>query len=377
MIEYLVPDMPSLAQIYPALEEIDSTRWYSNFGPLEARFRTRLADEVFGGAGISQENIATCSSGTSAISLALKALELKKGSNVLIPSFTFPGTVAAVLDAGYKPVLCDVDLDSWKLDAKQLDWYFQRMNISAIVPVATFGASINAETWSDISKSYNVPVIVDAAAALGQQDLGDLILCFSLHATKLIGAGEGGLVVAKDKCFIKRVTQLSNYGYKHGEITLLGTNSKFSEYHAAVGLAQLDRLTSLIAKRSKVYQSYLMGLENIQNRALFTVQQIQDGMVPSSFVIKLPYASAKSLWDYFRSEGIQSRQLYCPSLHEHSALQSACIWFNDQLKVSTELGCSTLALPYHNFLSEQDVIRVCHQLDQALDTVLNSNVAVN
>lgn len=375
MIEYLVPDMPTVQQVTPLLEEIDQNRWYSNFGPLEERFRFRVAQEVFN--GISKDNLATCSSGTSAIALSLKALGLRKGSKVLIPSYTFPGTVAAVLWAGYQPVLCDVDESAWQLDHTLLDWYFQRMEIAAIVPVAAFGSAVNVEIWSEISAKYSIPVIVDAAAALGRQQLGKLILCFSLHATKLVGAGEGGLVVSSDKKFIKKVVQLSNFGYQDGEVISSGTNAKLSEYHAAVGLAQLDRLYQLMEKRKEVYNCYVKNLFPIPDKMTYSVQKISDVDIPSSFVVRLPYASAKSIWDYLRTKGIETRQLYCPSLHDHSALKSECVYFKDRLPVSIDLACSTLALPYHNFLTENEIKGVCDHLNQALHQFHSSQAAVS
>ena len=375
MIEYLVPDMPSLNQITPYLKEVDGKRWYSNFGPLEQQFRAKVVNQF--SDALTSKNVATCNSGTSAISLALRALELKKGSLVLIPSFTFPGTVSAVIDAGYKPVLCDVDKTSWKMDPELFDWYFQRMDIKAIVPVATFGSALDVKVWNDVSSKYKVPVIVDAAAALSQQSVGDLILCFSLHATKLIGAGEGGLVVSRDTDFIEKVISYSNFGFHQGEILSVGTNAKFSEYHAAVGLAQLDRVEHLIKVRKQVFDLYKSNLDQLQQRGLLALQCIDQQHVPSSLVVKFPYASARLLWDILIKQGIQTRQLYCPSLHEHSGLLKESLFFKEQLAVCSELSCSTLALPYHNFLSHQDVETVCEQLTQAIDLVSNQGSAVN
>jgi dTDP-4-amino-4,6-dideoxygalactose transaminase len=375
MIEYLIPDMPTVQEVTPWLTEIDQNRWYSNFGPLEERFRDQLASDIF--SDLTKENIATCSSGTVAIALSLKALGLTKGAKVLLPAFTFPGTVAAVLSIGCEPVLCDVDNSGWQLDPTLLDQYFNSMKISAVIPVAAFGAVVDVSVWDKVSKKYSVPVIVDAAAALGQQNTGNLVLCFSLHATKLLGIGEGGLVVAKDQELIKRVVQLSNFGFEKGEISLVGMNAKLSEYHAAIGLAQLTRKSCLFVKRQKIYNICLNNLSDILKNSSCRIQDVGPQTVPSSFVVRLPYASAKSIWDYLRTKGIETRQLYCPSLHDHSALKSECVYFKDRLPVSIDLACSTLALPYHNFLTENEIKGVCDHLNQALHQFHSSQAAVS
>jgi len=373
MIEYLVPDMPTLEQITPYLKEIDRKRWYSNFGPLESRLRQRTADCFF--EGCDARNVATSSSGTSAICLTLKALKEKRDGYVLLPSYTFPGTISAIIDAGFKPIFCDVDSFRWKMESKHVERYLGRFPIAAVLPVAAFGTPVDTRDWSQFQSQHNIPVIVDAAAALGQQELDDLTLCFSLHATKIIGAGEGGLIVSKDTDLIKQVRQISNFGYGDGEVITCGSNFKLSEYHAGVALAQYDRIDYLFETRKNLYSMYKTALASIQEEFGVVLQSIPNNASPSSFVIRFPYEIARSVCDKLMEQGVQTRQLYCPALHQHSGLVSEGTWYPNSLEVSEQLGSCTLALPFHNFLSKSDIKVVAKQLHCVLSSMCSPKVA--
>ena len=365
MIQYLIPDMPDHQALMPFLKEIDETRWYSNFGPLEQRLRQETATKFF--PEFDEHNVLTCSSGTAAISLALRGLNRPRGSYVVLPAYTFPGTISAVFDSGFKPILADVDPDTWQLTPETAAWYVERFDVAAVVTVATFGVPVDAHAWTGFQNKHQVPVIVDAAAALGQQQLGDLILCFSLHATKLIGAGEGGLVVAKDPNFIECLRRCSNFGYDQGEVRYSGSNLKLSEYHAAVGLAQYNRAEQVIDSRKDIYNRYRELLSDSGNSGEIVFQKAHSTDVPSSLVLKFPSIKGQDVLDALIKKNIQTRQLYCPALHKHRGLSPSSLWFPKKLDVASSLGESTLALPYHNFLSEKDIKNIVHELIMILD----------
>src|SRR5262245_40179797 len=132
-IRLYVPDLPGADELMPFMRRVEAARWYTNFGPLEQEFAAeagRLLDAE------RPPNVATASSGTAALCLALQALDLPAGSRVLAPALTFPATAAAILAAGLTPLLADVDPDGWSLTPEiARPW---RERVSAVVPVAAF-----------------------------------------------------------------------------------------------------------------------------------------------------------------------------------------------------------------------------------------------
>lgn len=218
------PLLPTADKLMPYLERIDEARWYTNFGELNTEYQNRLG-ELFGAPCI------TGSSATSLITATLMALDLPQGSFVAMPSWTFPATAAAVVSAGHVPYFCDVDKDGVMVPVD--------VRASALVMVAPFGKPLN------IINKCNVPIIIDAAAGFDAFSTvckpSKVPVIISTHSTKAFGTGEGGLLFTTDTEFLERVRRLTNFGLSpERRIEYTGLNAKFSEYHAAVGLAELD-----------------------------------------------------------------------------------------------------------------------------------------
>mgnify|MGYP003393897224 CR=1 FL=1 len=255
MIRVLVPDMPTAEDLLPYLELIDKKRVYSNIGPMVVELEETLAK-------ITGAPVAVMSNGTLAIELALKSLYLRPQSPVLCPAFTFVATGQAIANAGLRPVLCDVDLDAaWQMtpEIAARAVHDSHLPISAIVPVAPFGAPVDADAWSALSRELGIPVVVDAAGALTTQVLPDdpwMVVAYSLHATKFIGAGEGGAVSTKNEVLMRRIRELLNFGPG-------GTNAKMSEYHAAVALASLVRAGKKRGGSSWLWRQYHEAIAEI------------------------------------------------------------------------------------------------------------------
>lgn len=218
------PLLPVAEKMLPYLKRIDESRYYSNFGELNAEYQERLG-ELFGAPCI------TGSSATSLITATLMAFDLPRGSLVAMPSYTFPATAAAVVSAGHVPYFLDVDINGVM---KAHD-----VSASAVIIVSPFGAPIFVEG------DCNVPVIVDAAAGFDAFSTvckpGKIPVIISTHATKAFGTGEGGFITCTDADLMEKVRRITNFGLTPDRrIEYTGLNAKFSEYHAAVGLAELD-----------------------------------------------------------------------------------------------------------------------------------------
>jgi dTDP-4-amino-4,6-dideoxygalactose transaminase len=166
----------------------------------------------------------------SALELGLQALGVGRGMRVLLPALTFPATALAVMRCGAVPVFGDVCPRRWTLTPAIAVAALERELFDLVMPVATFGQSLPHGDWDQFVASTKVPVLADAAAALGVQAIGRLVhWTFSLHATKPMGIGEGGLFVSADAAVTERVRRLANFGFDAGIVRLEGgTNAKLS-----------------------------------------------------------------------------------------------------------------------------------------------------
>lgn len=383
-IPYLVPDMPSASDLIPYLSEIDEARWYSNFGPLAQRLNLEIKQTHF-----PQTSLHTflCNSGTSALELGLQALGLRQGANVLIPSFTFPATANAVENSGFTPVFCDVDPVSWVLTPEIARQAIRYLDIDAVIPVAALGRPLPAKQWDRFSAETGLPVLIDAAPALGsQQVVGKIHVAFSMHATKAFGIGEGGLLASHDETLIELARQRSNFGMDEtGIVVTSGTNAKISEYHAAVGLAQIQRWSHLQLKRARVEMAYL-NFHRLSSH-FWSLQSYSDSSRGQDTLVSLPSRNVRSampiklnddikieatkLQSLLAEKGIATRLWYNPGLHNHPRWQHCRrIGYDGHttLAVVENLNKRILGLPFHNFLSENDIRYIVDSLWQALDS---------
>lgn len=354
----LVPDLPAPGEVTALAEEMHSNRWYTNFGPLNGRFESQMAS-FLAETGSPSMQVGTFSSATTGLELILKAMDLPAGSKILIPALTFPATALAVMNAGHEPLLADVDMESWDLTAKTALDIHTETPLAAVVPVAAFGRPIETSQWVAFQRKTGVPVMLDAAAALGQQHIPqELTAVFSMHATKPFGVGEGGLVVTGNADLLKQAKSLSNFGFlgPAGVVQTLGTNAKFGEYFAAVGLAQLDRWTEVQSRRAQILSWYMKKLGPLDNQII--LQQGVGDHIPAVFPIFVE-GKAEAIHKALAEAGVQTRFWYLPLLNNHPALSHLPIVGADGLRNSEKLATGLVGLPFHAFLSEGDVDIVC------------------
>lgn len=361
-ISCLVPDLPEPSEVAPFLEEMHANRWYSNFGPLATRFEAEILGFLERENGATNCFVGTFSSATTALELALKAMQLAEGAKVLVPALTFPATALAVMNVGLTPVLADVDPDTWELTPAIAKTALNEEPCSAVIPVAAFGRPVESAPWVAFQKETGVPVLMDVAAALGQQQIDSALnYCFSLHATKPFGVGEGGLLVSGNQDLILRARSLSNFGFQGsaGVVQQAGTNAKFGEYYAAVGLVQATRWQEVMDRRRAVLEHYTHGLGKLGN--LIRLQQGTGDFVPAVFPVHVD-GRAEALVERLHGAGVQTRRWYLPPLYEHPALAHLkTVGANpgQPLPVCDELKRSLVGLPFHGFLSEQDITEIC------------------
>jgi dTDP-4-amino-4,6-dideoxygalactose transaminase len=353
------PRLPSAAAITPYLEQIDGARWYSNFGPLLQAFEARLLDRFPPDA-----RLVTVANATQALTLALKAMDLPDGGYVVVPAWTFVATAHAVVQAGLRPWFVDVDPRTWMLDPDAVAELVasSRAKIVAVVPVCAFGDVSDLPRWRAFRDETGVSVVVDAAAAFDALADARLPAVVSLHATKVLGLGEGGFLVTEDSELAHRVKLMTSFGF-HGrrEAQILATNAKLSEYAAAVGLAALDgwpadRLRWL--RTAQLLRIALIGLPRVR---------FQEGWgsdwVTSVCTVGLPDGSTPAVIEALAVAGIDSRRWWGHGCHRDAAFAGVR---RSGLPVTDRLAESTLGLPFSIDMTGEEIDRLAVVLRQAL-----------
>ncbi|NBB65689.1 aminotransferase class I/II-fold pyridoxal phosphate-dependent enzyme [Pseudomonas sp. ODNR1LW] len=353
------PRLPDADAVLPYLRRIDSARNYSNFGPLLTEFESRLARRF---EPVSE--VVTCVNGTQALTLTLQALDLAKGSLVAVPAYTFVATAHAVIAAGLTPLLLDVDPDDWMLrpatvrDA--LAW--APAPVSAVVVVAAFGAMPDLEAWKALREDTGLPILLDAAAAFDQARVAEIPTVVSLHATKVLGVGEGGFLATTDADLAMRVRQSTTFGFRGSRLSdVAATNAKLSEYASAVGLAALDswetdRLQFLrTAQMMKVAMTFLPDVQFQPGWG--------DGWVTSVCSVRLPNGSVDAVEQSLRDQDIHTRRWWGGGCHVNPAFAECP---RGDLSVTETLSGSVLGLPFAIDMDGDDISRVAAALRSAL-----------
>lgn len=341
MIRVLVPDMPKAEELLPYLRSMDRSKTYVNAGPLVRELEIGIAEML------KVERVAVTSNGTTALEMALRAMDIPQGSYVAVPAATFVATGLAVLNAGLVPILVDTHEDSdWQLTPGHVRPILSMFGktIQAVVPVATFGAPVDASAWASFADSTNTLVVIDAAGALTTQAVPRSPRCvvsFSMHATKFVPAGEGGVVASMDPDVAERVEHLASFGRG-------GTNARMSEYHAAVGLVSLQKVTARRFRAQFLAETYGAFLPE-----WVRVLPMRDRTL---MPVVLPEADHAGLLKFMADNGVEVRQWYRPFLNERSQ------FFSGTFKGVDDLQRRVFGLPFHSFMPQEDVFRVAEVL---------------
>jgi dTDP-4-amino-4,6-dideoxygalactose transaminase len=263
-IRVLHPLLPDAEALLSYLRRIDQARWYTNYGPLATEFTVRLS-ALTGAASVT-----LTSSGTTAIEIALRAATSGRGT-CLMPSYTFVASAHAVCNAGMRPHLLDVDPDNLVLTPDIVLAALPTLpeRPSAVLVVSAFGAPPDLPAWARFQAEAGVPVVFDAAAAVtALSGVGSSPVCVSLHATKVLGIGEGGAVLTSDTALGERMTAMTGFGFCGASrvAQMRGGNYRLSEYAAAVGLAAIDDLPKRLANLRGLSLGYRDRLLNRRTR---------------------------------------------------------------------------------------------------------------
>jgi dTDP-4-amino-4,6-dideoxygalactose transaminase len=353
------PRLPSADRVLPYLQRIDEARWYSNFGPLVTELEERLAERFADGT-----EIVTVANATQALTLTLMAMKLPAGGFVATPAWTFVATAHAIIAAGLQPWFVDVDPETWMLQPQAVRDLVDRHpgQIVAAMPVCAFGDLGDLDGWKAFREDTGLPVVVDAAAAFDTLRDSDLPAVVSLHATKVLGLGEGGFLATRDAALALKVRQLTTFGFSGSRESLApATNAKLSEYAGAVGLAALDawpgdRLRFMRA--GQLLRIGLIGLPEVRFQPGWGADWIT-----SVCCVALPDGSADAVAEALSAHGVDTRQWWGRGCHRSPAFADCR---SEDLPATDHLAASVLGLPFSIDLSEVEVRQVVEALKQAL-----------
>lgn len=251
------------------LNECIDTGWISSEGPFVKRFEVEMA------AYVGRKHATACANGTAALDIAVSALALKEGDEVIMPSFTIISCAQALVKQGVTPVLVDSDLATFNMNVEDIESKITEKT-KAIMIVHIFGLTVDVDPILKLAKQYNLKVIEDAAQMLGQEykgkkcgSFGDISI-FSFYPNKQITTGEGGMVLCNSNTLDIRAKSLRNlcFGEDRFIHEELGYNYRMTNIQAALGVAQLEQITQVIDKKRWIGNTYNELLGDIDSIVL-------------------------------------------------------------------------------------------------------------
>ncbi len=360
MIPVMRPKLPTAAQLTPYLEKIDLSRIYTNFGPLTLALEDRLAAHF----SFPAATVVTVANGTLGLMLALMAQRAVPGTLCAMPAWTFVASAQAAVLAGLVPYFVDVDPVTGALDVDSIAGAIASApgTIGAVMPVAPFGQPIDVRDWDRFRSRTGLPVVIDAAAGFDGLRPGETPSVVSLHATKVLGAGEGGFVISADSVLIRDIRARSNFGFAGTrEAGVPAANAKLSEYHAAVVHAALDEWESTRREWLSGSSTYRQALRP------FAAVELQPGFgetwVASSCVVRLPNTGAERVERELLDKQIMTRRWWGNGAHVHPATMK---YPRAGLPATEALAQTTMGLPLYRDIGAVDIEYVCESLNAAL-----------
>lgn len=329
----------------------------TNDGPLARQFERGAADFL----GVP--DAAAVSSGASALLLAVHALGLR--GRVVLPSFTYIATLAALTHRGIEPIFCDVDPATWTMDPGHLAAILQEeRGVTAVLPVNVYGVAPDLTAIADLAARHGALVVYDNAHGFGSERLGRrhapevAVETFSFHATKALPAVEGGLVVTSDARLLGEVRRLAHQGRAADPYASSpGYNARIDELRAAVGLHGLRTFEEVLARRAahaerlRAFLGERCGGEFVAQRV--PAAQRSNGQNVGVRCVAARAAGVDAVVAAFARGGVEARRYFHPPLHQLEAWRGRV-----RLPVTEDIARDLVCLPIHSVMTEDSLRRV-------------------
>ena len=340
-----------------------------SLGPMGERFEREFS------TWLGVEDALAVSSGTAALHLGVRALEWGPGDEVLTSPFSFVASANCILYEGARPVFCDVDPETLNLDPAAVEAAVGE-RATGILPVHIFGYPAAMPTLEATAARHGLGILEDACEALGAVDSeGQMVgargnlATFAFYANKQLTTGEGGMIVPTSTDVAARLRSERNQGraadmgwLDHGG---LGFNYRLSDIAAALGVAQLERLDTMLADRSRVAGLYEEGLADIEDLRAPGAGRGAERRSWFVYAVFLPAdVDRDATIARLAERGIASKA-YLPCIHLFPHLRELG-YREGQFPVAEEAAARSLALPFFPTMSESQVVRVCEALAESL-----------
>lgn len=348
-----------------------ATGWISSQGAYIDRFQSAFAAYMGGGDALC------CSSGTTALHLALAALGIGPGDEVIVPDFTFGATANVVIHAGATPVFVDVDPVTWTMSPAAAAAAVTSRT-KAIIPVHLYGHPCDMDPLLALACEHNLKIVEDCAEALGAEykgrkvgTIGD-VGCFSFFANKIITTGEGGMVTTADNALAAVMARLRDHGmakdrrYWHLEA---GFNYRMTNLQAALGLAQMEVVDRFLARRADLVARYDRSFAKIQGMTLpprAPWAKNVNWLYTITIDEQVLGLTRDVLADKLKDRGIETRPVFFP-LHPQPAYRNAVA---HPCPVTEDIARRGLSLPTGNEMTTEDAGKVCEAMTSVLHTHL-------
>lgn len=351
------------------LMECIDTGWISSEGPFIKKFEDNMATYV------GRKYATACSNGSAALDIAVAALELKEGDEVIMPSFTIISCAQSLVTRGIKPVLIDSDIKTFNIKIEDIESKINEKT-KAIMIVHIYGLSVDVDPVLDLAKKYNLKIIEDAAEMHGQTykgkkcgSFGDISI-FSFYPNKHITTGEGGMVLTDDENLDKRAKSLRNLcftsnRYVHDEI---GWNYRMSNMQAALGVAQLERIEQIVEKKRWIGNKYNELLKDITaiNLPIERTEYCENIYWVYAITLKDNYSkTAKEIMDRLAEYKIGTRAFFYP-MHKQPVFNKMGLFLNQNFPNSEKLYEKGFYIPSGLALTEEQIMEVANVLHEVL-----------
>lgn len=349
------------------LNECIDSGWISSEGPFVARFENEFSNYIGRKHGIAISN------GSAALDVAIRALHLEKGSEVILPTFTIISPTQSIVNEGLVPVLVDSDLETWNMDIHQIEQKITSKT-KAILVVHIYGLPVDMNPVLALAKKYDLKIIEDAAEMHGQDyynkkcgSFGDISI-FSFYPNKHITTGEGGMILTDNPELASECRKYRNLcflperRFVHEEI---GWNYRMTNMQAALGVAQLEQIDTIVKKKRAIgerYNSNLSGIKGLQlplsktsySENIYWVY----GLLAESEALAIKAQKA------LREKKIGTRPFFW-CMHEQPVFNKMDLFLNESYSNAEKMARNGFYIPSGLALTND-------QIDEVSNTLLNS-----
>jgi dTDP-4-amino-4,6-dideoxygalactose transaminase len=354
MIPITKPFLPPKVEYEKLLSGIWNREWLTNMGPLASDLEMKLKEHL------SVNHLLFVTNGTVALQMAIKALELK--GEIITTPFSFVATTSSIVWEGCKPIFVDIDKDSLNIDPAKIEEAITE-NTKAILATHVYGNPCDVLSIEKIANKYKLKVIYDGAHAFNVKvhgksifDYGDISIC-SLHATKLYHSIEGGLVITKNAVLLKKLAFMRNFGFNGPEaFAELGINGKNSEFHAAMGLVNLNHIQLIHANRKTIAERYDNKLKGFKaSKPLWHKNGVQN-YAYYPLILESEELLIKCI-ELLKANEIFVRRYFYPSLAKVLPYLESV-----NMPITEDIAKRIICLPLYHDLSLEEIDLICRLL---------------